>query len=59
MVGVGFIPGAKCPWLTTVTPPGSSSRIALATCRVIAENRSMRHHALSGLSLSWKALMVS
>ena len=28
LVGVGFPPGARCPWLTTVTPPGSSRRIS-------------------------------
>ena len=27
-MGVGFLPGAKCPWLPTVTPPGSSRRIS-------------------------------
>ena len=26
MVGAGFLPGAKCPWLPTVTPPGSSRK---------------------------------
>ena len=28
MVGVGFLPGAKCPWLTTATPSGSSRGIS-------------------------------